>query len=277
MTNQTVPALSFVMMGISLIFAVMIPVGLFIFYRKKYDAKIKPFVIGCATFAIFALVLEGIFHAIILGGGRAEALMAKPVLYGLYGGFMAGLFEETGRFIAFKTVLKKTQDDDVTALMYGAGHGGFEAFYLLFSVAITNIVFSTMINTGNTELITKTLSGSALAKMEETFTTLLSSNPLLFAAGIIERFPAVALHISFSVLVWFAVKNKDKWYLYPLAFVLHFGVDVVVGSLAAMKANTVLMEALCYAFAALTVFIAVFVWKKQTVKKEVTSTESVIE
>ena len=273
----SVPALSFVSMGISILFAVLIPVGLFIFYRKKYDAKIKPFVTGCATFAIFALVLEAIFHAIILGGGRGEALMAKPVLYGLYGGFMAGLFEETGRFIAFKTVLKKSQNDDTSALMYGAGHGGFEAFYVLFSASITNIVFSVMINTGNTELLTKSISGGALEKIEETITTLLTSNPLIFAAGIIERIPAVALHLSFSILVWFAVKNKDKWYLYPLAFVLHFAVDTVVASLAAMKANMVLIEALTYAFAILSVLIARFVWKKQTVKKEITSTESVVE
>ena len=273
----SVPALSFVSMGISILFAVLIPVGLFIFYRKKYDAKIKPFVTGCATFAIFALVLEAIFHAIILGGGRGEALMAKPVLYGLYGGFMAGLFEETGRFIAFKTVLKKSQDDDTSALMYGAGHGGFEAFYVLFSASITNIVFSVMINAGNTELLTKSISGGALEKIEETITTLLTSNPLIFAAGIIERIPAVALHLSFSILVWFAVKNKDKWYLYPLAFVLHFAVDTVVASLAAMKANMVLIEALTYAFAILSVLIARFVWKKQTVKKEITSTESVVE
>ena len=36
------------------------------------------------------------------GGGRRHKL---SLLYALYGGLMAGLFEETGRFLAFKTVL----------------------------------------------------------------------------------------------------------------------------------------------------------------------------
>ena len=72
MTN-TVPALSFVAMGISILFAIAIPVGLLLFYRKKYNCQIKPFFIGCGVFIIFALVLEGALHTIILGGGRAQA------------------------------------------------------------------------------------------------------------------------------------------------------------------------------------------------------------
>lgn len=69
--------------------------------------KVFAIFIGCATFAIFALVLEGACNALILGGGRAQALMQKSILFGLFGGLMAGLFEEAGRFVAFKTFLKK--------------------------------------------------------------------------------------------------------------------------------------------------------------------------
>lgn len=274
MTN-TVPALSFVAMGISILFAIAIPLGLFIFYHKKYNCQIKPFFIGCGVFVIFAIVLEGIFHTIILGGGRAQALMAKPLLYGLYGGFMAGLFEETGRFVAFKTILKKSQDDDTTSLMYGAGHGGFEAFYLLFANAITNFVFSVMINTGNTALITESLSGDKLAAMEQTLSTLISAKPLSLAAGVIERIPAVALQISFSVLVWFGAKN-DKWYFYPIALIIHFVVDAVAGTLAMMKVNAVIIEASLYVLTAAVVVFAVAVWKKNAEQKECPATESVI-
>ena len=263
MTAQSVPALSFVTMGISLLVAILIPVGLFVFYRKKFGCKKMPFFVGCATFAIFALVLEGIFHTIILGGGRAEALMAKPILYGLYGGFMAGLFEETGRFLAFKTVLKKSRDDDYTSLMYGAGHGGFEAFYILLSGAVTNIVFSVLINSGNTELITKTVSGKALETMEQTFLTLQTANPMVYLAGIIERIPAVAIHISLSVLVWNAVKNKQKIFLYPIAIVLHMIVDAITASLALLKVNTVIVEIVIYVCAAVIILISRGVWKRE--------------
>jgi len=272
----SVPTLSFVAMGISLLFGVAIPVGLFLFYYKKHNCKIMPFFIGCGVFVVFALVLEGALHAIILGGGRAQALMAKPLLYGLYGGFMAGLFEETGRFVAFKTILKKSQDDDSTALMYGAGHGGFEAFYLLFAGSITNLVLSVIINTGNTGLLTESLSGDKLAAIEQTLSTLISAKPLSLAAGVIERIPAVALHISFSVLVWFGAKNKDKWYFYPIALIIHFAVDAVAGTLAMMKVNAVIIEASLYVLTAAVVVLALAVWKKNAEQKECPAMESVI-
>ena len=239
MTLQSVPALSLVANGILLLIALIIPAGLFLFIRKRVEGKKLPFFVGCGTFLLFALVLEGLCHTIILGGGRAEALMAKPLLYGLYGGFMAGLFEETGRFLAFKTILKKAKDDDGTALMYGAGHGGFEAFYLLVVSAVTNLVLPSQ-----------------------------TANPFYPLLGIIERIPAIAIHISLSVLVWFAAKKKDKLYLYPLAIVLHLLVDAVAAVLALKKVNVVLIEFLVYVFAAAFVCIAILIWKKLSDKKK---------
>ena len=71
-------------------------------------------IIGCATFAVFALILEGTCNALILSGGRAAALMQKPVLFGLFGGLMAGLFEETGRFEWTATVKNINADYNLT-------------------------------------------------------------------------------------------------------------------------------------------------------------------
>ena len=63
-------------------------------------------------------------------------------LYALYGGLMAGLFEETGRYLAFSFALKKYRAKNVNALMYGAGHGGFEAIVIVGLTMINNIVWS---------------------------------------------------------------------------------------------------------------------------------------
>ena len=261
-TAQGVPPLSFVTIGISLLAAFVIPAGLFFFMRRKFDCKKSAFFIGCLTFAVFALLLEGIFHSIILAGGRGQALMAKPLLYGLYGGFMAGLFEESGRFLAFKSVLKKSQDDDSTALMFGAGHGAFEAFYLLFMTALVNLVFAVLINTGNTELVTKNVSPSALESMEKNFELLQTANPLYFLAALVERIPAVVIHISLSILVWFGAKNRDKWFFYPLAIFLHMALDALVAVLSLYKVNTFILEILIYILAAAFLWLAVVIWKK---------------
>ena len=197
-------------------------------------------IIGCATFAVFALILEGTCNALILGGGRAAALMQKPVLFGLFGGLMAGLFEETGRFVAFKTFLKKTRNDDSTALYYGAGHVGFEVFYIL----VTSIVTIVLAN--------------KLPKQTQ------PQNPLLYLLGIVERIPAIAIHISLSIVVWFAVKNRKQFYLYQLAILIHALFDAVAGTLSLMKVNIAIIEILFYVMAIPVVCFGIILWKRNS-------------
>lgn len=203
--------------------------------------------IGCATFAIFALVLEGACNSLILGGGRAQALMQKPILFGLFGGLMAGLFEETGRFVAFKTFLKKTRNDNSTALYYGAGHAGFEVFYIIVSTIITIVMADK-------------LSAQAQAQVQ-------AQNPLMYLLMPVERIPAIAVHISFSVLVWFAVKNKGQFYLYPAAILIHALFDAIAGSLSLMKVNIAIIEISFYILAIPVLCLAIFIWKRNSSAK----------
>ena len=204
--------------------------------------------IGCITFAVFALVLEGACNALILGGGRSLALMQKPLLYGLFGGFMAGLFEESGRFVAFKLFLKKTRDDNSTALYYGAGHAGFEVLYII----VTTIITIAMADK---------LGAQAQTQIQ-------GQSPLMYLVAVIERIPAIAVHVSLSVLVWFAVKNKGQFYLYPLAILIHLLFDMVAGSLSLMNVNIAIIEVLFYVMAVPVICLAIALWKKNSSKKE---------
>ena len=201
--------------------------------------------IGCITFAIFALLLESACNALILGGERAQALMQKPILFGLFGGLMAGLFEESGRFVAFKTFLKKTRDDNLTALYYGAGHAGFEVFYIVVTTIITIVMADKL---------------PAQAQVQ-------TQNPLMYLVMPVERIPAIAVHVSLSVLVWFAVKNKGQFYLYPLAIVIHALFDAIAGSLSLMKVNIAIIEISFYILAVPIVCLAVFIWKRNSSTK----------
>lgn len=212
------------------------------------------------------MILEGACNALILGGGRAESLMQKPVLFGFFGGFMAGLFEETGRFVAFKTVLKKRLpgdlEDDSTALFYGAGHGGFETFYILVSGMILNIVLGIMQNTGNIESAVKTMNGVSPEQIQGILTALGTSNPLLFLTGILERLSAVTIHISASVIVWFAAKDKKYLYLYPLAIVIHAAIDAFVAAVSLLNANVFVIYAVLWVCAVIFALAVYSFWKK---------------
>ena len=105
MTVSMVPGASIAGMVFSLIVSFALPIGLFVYAKKKLGAKAAPFLIGCGVFFVMVLMLEAAIHRIVfqLAG---EALTGSVILYAVYGGLMAALFEElfeeTGRYIAHR-------------------------------------------------------------------------------------------------------------------------------------------------------------------------------
>ena len=222
----------------SLCISIALPVVLLIVVHKKTKARMAMAVIGAATFFLFAMVLEQILHAVVLGVG-GERITGNIWIYGLYGGLAAGLFEEVGRFVAMRFAMKK-QLNLPNALMYGVGHGGIEAILIVGLASVSNLVTSIMINAGTLEA---SLGALDQATKEATLTQLsaLWTTPSyqFFLSGI-ERIVAVTLHIALSVLVFQAVKLGKKFYWF-LAFAIHVGVDFAT-VIAANYLNLVLVE-----------------------------------
>ena len=241
-TMEQVSLLSIVFICIHGILGIMTPVAVCILLRKRAHADLPPFFAGCAVMILFAFVLEQIVHRIVLGSPIGQTLRDNLLLYCLYGGIMAGLFEETGRFLAFKTVLKKYAND-ADALMYGAGHGGVEWFILAGITSVNNLIYAYLLNSGQKDVVTAGLTGDALAQAETVFAALAATPASLFLLSSVERVMAFALQMALSVLVWFAVKHF-KTRLFLLAIALHAFVDASAAMLAGLGVPTVLIECL---------------------------------
>jgi uncharacterized membrane protein YhfC len=253
MMETTVSTLAIVCMGIAAICAIAIPVGLYLYFRKKMHADRLPFWIGCVVFPVFALGLEQVAYLFVMKLDCWLFVQSDIWLYGMVGGLFAGIFEETGRYVAFRTVLRKKRGNDANALMYGAGHGGIEAALLVGVTMISNIVYSLMLNSGALDSTMSTTISTALA----------GAAPGMFLVSIVERVGAVALHLSLSVLVWFAAKNKKSFCLFPIAILLHALVDAVAVIMSGYAVNVWLIEGAIYLMSAGCALLAVLVWKRQ--------------
>ena len=97
--------LSILAMLFTMLLTIVLPIGVMIVLHKK-GGKWSTFFIGVAIFIIFAMILESILHSLIFMSPLGKTLQANLWLYALYGGLTAGLFEETGRFLAFRYFLK---------------------------------------------------------------------------------------------------------------------------------------------------------------------------
>ena len=256
----TVPVLSIIFMIITCMISFGVPIALFLYLRLVKKADIYPYFAGCTVMLLFAFILESGAHNIVLSSPAGSAIRGNIWLYALYGGLMAGLFEETGRYLAFSFALKKYRAKNVNALMYGAGHGGFEAIVIAGLTMINNIVWSFMINNGRIAELTGSLSGDQLA--QQAIGLLISTPSYQFLLGGAERLFAILLHISLSVLVWFAVKWEGKLYLYPAAILIHFAVDAAAALLSGLGVNVVIIEAVVAILTTAAALFARRLWRE---------------
>jgi uncharacterized membrane protein YhfC len=81
--------------------------------------------------------------------------------------------------------------------------------------------------------------------------------------GGIERIFAIALQISLSVLVWFAVKKKGKGYLFPLAIFIHFFVDAVTAFSSQKGVPSYIIEIIIGALTVIVVLTAKKIWVRE--------------
>lgn len=219
-----VPLLSIMCMALSALLSIGLPVGLFIVFRWKYRAPFIPLLAGVAGFTLFALTLERSVHTIVLRSAAAQ----NRVFYVVYAVLMAGIFEESARFIAYHLLKKKFTGITVSAaLAYGVGHGGIEAILLAGLAMINNIVASVMINTGRIETILAGLEGATLEQATAQFASLATIASPQFLIGGIERIFALGAQLALSVLVFYAVFGaKRRQWLYPLAIAIHALFDI---------------------------------------------------
>ena len=247
-------------MLVSALVSLGLPIFLAIYWHKRTRAKWSAVLVGALTFYIFVYFLEGGLHVLCLGLMGETAISAfinaTPWAYVLYAGLAAGVFEETGRLLAFKLVLRK-QTRRETGVMYGIGHGGIEAIIVCAVNMVSSLAFALTLNALGAEAMLAQ-SGGQLAAVQSSIDTLTNTPPgLMFASGL-ERVSAIFLHIGLSVLVFAAAHRKGKFYLYPVAIALHAAVDCfavlysigVIQSLWCIEAGVALMAALvcCYAY-----------------------------
>lgn len=239
----------------------LFPIVLMLVVKSKYQLGVKPFFLGCLTMFLFALVLEQIVHAVVLGSPIGSTIQNNFWAMALYGGLMAGLFEETGRFVTMRFLLKKEQKDDHNAIMYGIGHGGIEMAFILVIGMVNQLLYSVMINTGQTESLLAPLDASSKEVLQQAFDSLVNTPPYMFLLSPVERLAAITAQISLSVFVWIAVTRAWKKLMYVLAVLLHLLLDAVAVILSGLGISTWLIEGIIWIMALAFAVLAVKVWR----------------
>ncbi len=242
----------------------IIPIGAVIIYKlKNREVSLLSALWGALGFFVFALVLEQILHLVML-----PVVMDTVWPYAFYGAFAAGIFEETARFLVFKTVMKK-KTSPKEGIMYGIGHGGFEAIAIMGTTMLSYALLAIISNSLGFEQMLAMTSATDEATIEiatQQMTAVAQQTIGVSMLSVLERLIAMTIHISLSVWVFRAANEKKYVWLYPAAIVMHATVDFPVALFQKGMLSTSVMYILFSAFTVVAALIAVRIYKSMKKK-----------
>ncbi len=250
----------------AVILMIAIPVCFFIYWRRKHteQTKIRWLIAGAVGFLVSARVLElGIHYICIIADNPVSRFInGNTAAFVLYGITMAGVFEECGRYVILKYVMKKNRTRE-NAVLYGIGHGGIEVLAVILPSMIIYLAVAVLFSQGDTENALRTLNIT-----EETAAAALPSvqaaaafDYAMMAMNVIERLFALLLHIGLTVIVYYGVVNARKIRL-PMAILLHMLMDTFPALYQRGMAPLWAVEVWAAVWTAIVVIIAVKLYGK---------------
>ena len=224
---------SFAALALGAVLGILLPLALALVWVRKKHEPFKTVLVGAVIFFLFVTFLEKPLQGLVITGDHPVAafLDAHPIWWALVVGLFPGVFEETGRLFAFKAILKNRKNRE-TAISYGIGHGGIEVLLLMGVNGVAYLVYATMINSGAFSAVVEQAAAKAPAQAETLRTLAEQLAGYSFAGvglGLIERAFAFLFHIGASILVFYACRDKGRFWLYPLAIGLHTALDFLAG------------------------------------------------
>ena len=223
-SDSSIPALT-----LTVILMTVLPVGLCIYWWLKHKGKtnISYLIAGILGFLVSARVLELAVHyfCIVQDNPISRFINGSTLAYVIYGITMAGVFEECGRHIILKYILKKNRTRE-NAVLYGIGHGGIEVFLITLPSMARCLVIAVLFEAGDVKTALSTLNITEDAAAAVLPTVLAAANFTYDAAvlNVLERVLTMCIHIGLTVVVFYGIVKGKKWCL-PLAILLHMIVD----------------------------------------------------
>lgn len=233
------------------VFSFLLPIGLFIIWRKKTNCKWIAFLVGVISFTVFANGLEPIVHYFCLSKFTAVSALiySSPIAYALYGGLMAGLFEETGRLFSYKIWLNRYDTKEIS-VGYGIGHAGVEC---ILTLGITYLLYVIVLAGGSLGDSATNLSIIQTIDMIDTS---------LVPIAMLERIIAMCTHVGLSILVFKAVRYQGSFYLYIVAILLHLITDIPAALYQfGMIQSIILVEVITMIIALIILFFGIRTYK----------------
>lgn len=259
---------------LAIIVEIGLPVALAVLIVKKLKMKWAVVFTGVLTFIgsqvvhIPLLQVPALLNK--LGVNVVEPQFWPIVWYAVFLGLMAGLCEETARWIGFK-ILKGKAASYKSAFALGIGHGGVESV-IVGVLVLANLIF--MLVFSPESMLARGVPDGTVQMTISQVAQFWATPWHLALAGAFERVIAISAHLFMSVLVWKSVTQKS-WLWFLLAVAFHALLDFVAVYFSSMGFTPWQLELSITIFLVVDVIFLVLFWKAEK-KKEAAAALEVI-
>lgn len=214
----------FVALVVAAIFALLYPIVLVFVAQRRLQVGWRFFAYGSLIFILFQLVtrIPLVLVAQTFVGPWIQLSTALAMGWLAILALTAGLFEEVGRYVGYRWLMKRDTKTWNKAIMYGMGHGGIEAILL---IGVGNLI--TVAGLASIPGTVGTLSPEQQDLLAQQLAPIYALPDWIPLLGGWERLWAVIFHVALSVMVFQVFRHNNIRWLW-LAIAIHALANFVV-------------------------------------------------
>lgn len=249
-------------LAVAFIFSLGYPLVLAIIAHRRLKVGWRYFGFGALIFFVFQIITR-VPAVFILQNVFARQLQTSTtfrISWLVILALTAGLFEEVGRYVGYRFLMRREQKTWNKAVMYGIGHGGLEAMLLVGGMQLLSLIniLSLMYILNVSPALLPAAQHAQVLRQFAVFNAQPAWVPLL---GAWERLWTLPVHIALSVMVLQVFRRNNIAWLW-LAILAHAVVDftavIVVQVLGASLGVSLLVEGILAVFGLIALWI---IWR----------------
>jgi uncharacterized membrane protein YhfC len=241
----------YLVFALNFLLMIAMPILLARFIAARRGVSWTLFGMGAVTFVV-SQIGHIPFNGLILQRWQLvptdTAVFTNLLIYALFLGLSAGIFEEGARYLTYRFWAKDARSWG-KGLMLGAGHGGIEAI-LLGLTGIINVGALVLIRQG---MFVDAIPPDQMPLVQEQITAVFSTPLPAIMLGAMERLFALCAHLAMSLLVMQVfVRGQLRWLLASILWHTLLNASAVI---AVTTWNAYVTEAIIGLFALLSIGI----------------------
>jgi uncharacterized membrane protein YhfC len=210
----------------AIVFDILYPLALGLYARRRLGVGWRYFGYGALIFVLFQLISRVPITLAIqsLIAPQLQASRAALIAWVAISALTAGIFEEVGRYIGYRWLMKREEKTWARGVMYGIGHGGIESMLLV--AGLTALTIIQVLALSRTDLSTLPLTAEQRALAAQQLAAIAAQPSWTPLAGAWERLWTIPLHVALSVVVLQVFRRGSMRWLW-LAILAHALADLL--------------------------------------------------